>query len=385
MILHTLLDYDTLRVIWWLLLGVLLVAFAITDGFDLGTGILLPFVGKTDLERRVIINSIGPVWEGNQVWLVLGGGAIFAAWPQLYAVSFSGFYLAMAAVLLALILRPVGFKYRSKRDNVQWRATWDWALFTGGFVPSLIFGVAMGNVLQGVPFRLTPDLQIFYEGGFFGLLNPFAVLCGLVSVAMLIMHGASWLVLKTDGAVAHRANTWGRYAAVAVIVLYGAAGALLWALVDGYRISSALLTTGASNPLFKTVDAHAAGAWFANYASHPWTMAAPLAGLLGAALAWLGLSRRWEKRTMLFSSLSIAGIVLSVGASMFPFILPSSIQPQASLTVWDSSSSHMTLFIMLVGTCIFLPLIIGYTSWVYKVLWGKVSPAEISDGTRHAY
>ena len=385
MILHTLLDYDTLRVIWWLLLGVLLVAFAITDGFDLGTGILLPFVGKTDLERRVVINSIGPVWEGNQVWLVLGGGAIFAAWPQLYAVSFSGFYLAMAAVLLALILRPVGFKYRSKRDNVQWRATWDWALFTGGFVPSLIFGVAMGNVLQGVPFRLTPDLQIFYEGGFFGLLNPFAVLCGLVSVAMLIMHGASWLVLKTDGAVAHRANAWGRYAAVAVIVLYGAAGALLCAFVDGYRISSALLTTGASNPLFKTVDAHAAGAWFANYASHPWTMAAPLAGLLGAALAWLGLSRRWEKRTMLFSSLSIAGIVLSVGASMFPFILPSSIQPQASLTVWDSSSSHMTLFIMLVGTCIFLPLIIGYTSWVYKVLWGKVNPAEISDGTRHAY
>lgn len=385
MILHTLLDYDTLRVIWWLLLGVLLVAFAITDGFDLGTGILLPFVGKTDLERRVVINSIGPVWEGNQVWLVLGGGAIFAAWPQLYAVSFSGFYLAMAAVLLALILRPVGFKYRSKRDNVQWRATWDWALFAGGFVPSLIFGVAMGNVLQGVPFRLTPDLQIFYEGGFFGLLNPFAVLCGLVSVAMLIMHGASWLVLKTDGAVAHRANAWGRYAAVAVIVLYGAAGALLWAFVDGYRISSALLTTGASNPLFKTVDAHAAGAWFANYASHPWTMAAPLAGLLGAALAWLGLSRRWEKRTVLFSSLSIAGIVLSVGASMFPFILPSSIQPQASLTVWDSSSSHMTLFIMLVGTCIFLPLIIGYTSWVYKVLWGKVNPAEISDGTRHAY
>lgn len=385
MILHTLLDYDTLRLIWWLLLGVLLVAFAITDGFDLGTGILLPFVGKTDLERRVVINSIGPVWEGNQVWLVLGGGAIFAAWPQLYAVSFSGFYLAMAAVLLALILRPVGFKYRSKRDNVQWRATWDWALFTGGFVPSLIFGVAMGNVLQGVPFRLTPDLQIFYEGGFFGLLNPFAVLCGLVSVAMLIMHGASWLVLKTDGAVAHRANAWGRYAAVAVIVLYGAAGALLCAFVDGYRISSALLTTGASNPLFKTVDAHAAGAWFANYASHPWTMAAPLAGLLGAALAWLGLSRRWEKRTMLFSSLSIAGIVLSVGASMFPFILPSSIQPQASLTVWDSSSSHMTLFIMLVGTCIFLPLIIGYTSWVYKVLWGKVNPAEISDGTRHAY
>lgn len=385
MILHTLLDYDVLRFIWWILLGVLLVGFAVTDGFDLGTGILLPFVARTDLERRVVINTIGPVWEGNQVWLVLGGGAIFAAWPQLYAVSFSGFYLAMAAILLALILRPVGFKYRSKRDNVQWRACWDWALFVGGFVPALVFGVAMGNVLQGVPFRLAPDLQIFYEGGFFGLLNPFALLAGLVSVAMLVMHGASWLALKTDGALAARARRTGMVAAVVTVVLYALAGLLLWGFVDGYRVTSALLTSGPSNPLFKTVDAHVTGAWFANYAAHPWTLAAPLAGVAGALLARLGLQRRWEGWTMVFSSLSIAGIVLSVGASMFPFILPSSIQPQASLTVWDASSSHLTLFIMLVCTCIFLPLILAYTSWVYKVLWGKVDPADISDGKRHAY
>jgi cytochrome d ubiquinol oxidase subunit II len=385
MILHTLLDYDVLRFIWWILLGVLLVGFAVTDGFDLGTGTMLPFVAKTDLERRVVINTIGPVWEGNQVWLVLGGGAIFAAWPQLYAVSFSGFYLAMAAILLALILRPVGFKYRSKRENVHWRAAWDWALFVGGFVPALVFGVAMGNVLQGVPFRLAPDMQIFYEGGFFGLLNPFALLTGLVSVAMLVMHGASWLALKTDGALAARSRRTGMVAAVVTIVLYALAGLLLWGFIDGYRITSTVITTGPSNPLFKTVQAHAGGAWFANYAAHPWTLAAPLAGFAGALLALLGLQRRWEGWTMIFSSLSIAGIVLSVGASMFPFILPSSIQPQASLTVWDASSSHLTLFIMLVCTCIFLPLILAYTSWVYNVLWGKVNPAEISDGKSHAY
>jgi len=380
-----LLDYDTLRVIWWVLLGVLLVAFAVTDGFDLGTGTLLPFVAKTDLERRVVINTVGPVWEGNQVWLVLGGGAIFAAWPQLYAVSFSGFYLAMAAVLLALILRPVGFKYRSKRDSTQWRSAWDWALFVGGFVPALIFGVAMGNVLQGVPFRIQPDMQIFYEGGFFGLLNPFALLCGLVSVAMLVMHGAAWLVLKTDGLVASRARTWGIRAALATVVLYAVAGVLLWNVVDGYRISSELVTTGPSNPLFKTVQAGVAGTWFANYAAHSWTQLAPAAGIVGALLAWLALVKRKEGVAMLASSLSVAGIVLSVGASMFPFILPSSIQPQASLTVWDSSSSHLTLFIMLVCACIFLPLIIMYTSWVYKVLWGKVNPTEIRDGKGHAY
>jgi cytochrome bd ubiquinol oxidase subunit II len=385
MILHMLLDYDTLRVIWWVLLGVLLVAFAVTDGFDLGTGTLLPFVAKTDLERRVVINTVGPVWEGNQVWLVLGGGAIFAAWPQLYAVSFSGFYLAMAAVLLALILRPVGFKYRSKRDSTQWRAAWDWALFVGGFVPALIFGVAMGNVLQGVPFRIQPDMQIFYEGGFFGLLNPFALLCGLVSVAMLVMHGAAWLVLKTDGLVASRARTWGIRAALATVVLYAVAGVLLWNVVDGYRISSELVTTGPSNPLFKTVQAGVAGTWFANYAAHSWTQLAPAAGIVGALLTWMALVKRKEGVAMLTSSLSVAGIVLSVGASMFPFILPSSIQPQASLTVWDSSSSHLTLFIMLVCTCIFLPLIIMYTSWVYKVLWGKVNPTDIRDGKGHAY
>ena len=385
MILHTLLDYDVLRVIWWILLGVLLIAFAVTDGFDLGTGTLLPFVAKNDLERRVVINSIGPVWEGNQVWLVLGGGAIFAAWPQLYAVSFSGFYLAMAAVLLALILRPVGFKYRSKRDSSQWRAAWDWALFVGGFVPALIFGVAMGNVLQGVPFRIQPDMQIFYEGGFFGLLNPFALLCGLVSVAMLVMHGAAWLVLKTDGLVASRARAWGIRAALATVALYAVAGVLLWNVVDGYRISSELVTTGPSNPLFKTVQANVAGAWFANYAAHSWTQLAPAAGIVGALLAWMALVKRKEGVAMLASSLSVAGIVLSVGASMFPFILPSSIQPQASLTVWDSSSSHLTLFIMLVCACIFLPLIIMYTSWVYKVLWGKVNPTDIRDGQGHAY
>jgi len=385
MILHMLLDYDTLRVMWWLLLGVLLVAFAVTDGFDLGTGALLPFVARTDLERRVVINTVGPVWEGNQVWLVLGGGAIFAAWPQLYAVSFSGFYLAMAAVLLALILRPVGFKYRSKRDSATWRARWDWALFVGGFVPALIFGVAMGNVLQGVPFRIQPDMQIFYDGGFFGLLNPFALLCGLVSVAMLVMHGAAWLVLKTDGPVAGRARSWGIGAASATVVLYGLAGALLWGVVDGYRITSALMTTGPSNPLFKTVEAGVAGTWFANYAAHPWTLLTPGAGIAGALLTLLALVRRREGAAMLTSSLSIAGIVLSVGASMFPFILPSSIQPQASLTVWDASSSHLTLFIMLVATVIFLPLVIAYTSWVYKVLWGKVDPLDIRDGKGHAY
>jgi cytochrome d ubiquinol oxidase subunit II len=383
-ILYQLMDYDTLRVIWWALLGALLVGFAVTDGFDLGTGALLTAVGRTDLERRVVINTVGPIWEGNQVWLILGGGAIFAAWPQLYAVSFSGFYFAMFAILLALIVRPVAFKFRSKHESRRWRSAWDWSLVLGGIVPAVVFGVAMGNVLQGVPFRLTPDMRIFYDGSFFDLLNPFALLCGLVSLAMMLMHGAAWLVLKTEGAVAARARRYGIVAALTVLVLYAMAGVALWAGIDGYRVTSAVLTDGPSNPLFKTALPQA-GAWFGNYLAHPWAMAAPIAGLAGALLAALGLCLKWERVTLLVSSVSIAGIVLSVGASMFPFILPSSIQPSASLTVWDASSSHLTLFIMLIGTCIFLPLIVAYTTWVYRVLWGKVSASDIQDGHGHAY
>jgi cytochrome d ubiquinol oxidase subunit II len=383
MILHELIDYDTLRVIWWLLLGILLIAFATTGGFDLGVGTLLPFVAKTDTERRVAINSIGATWEGNQVWLILGGGAIFAAWPPLYAVSFSGFYLAMFAILFALILRPVGFKYRSKRDSARWRRNWDWALFVGGFVPALIFGVAVGNVLQGVPFRFADDMRIFYEGSFFALLNPYALLCGLLSVAMLTMHGAAWLILKTSGPVAERARTYGSLAALAAILLFALGGIFLAAGVDGYRITSDINPVGPSNPLFKTAE-HA-GTWFANYGTYPWLLIAPACGFIGAALALLSMRVRLEVTTVLFSKLSIFGIISTVGVSMFPFILPSSLDARSSLTVWDASSSHLTLFIMLVVTAIFLPIIVLYTAWVYKVLWGKVDEKSITDKSGHAY
>jgi cytochrome d ubiquinol oxidase subunit II len=229
------LTYEHLRVIWWLLLGVLLIAFAIMDGFELGTGILLPFVAKTDGERRVVINTVGPVWEGNQVWLILGGGAIFAAWPLVYAVAFSGFYLAMLLVLCALILRPAGFKYRSKIEATRWRDTWDWLLFLAGLIPALIFGVAVGNALLGAPFTFDDSMRMTYHGNLFGLLTPFALLCGLVSVAMLTMHGGTWLAIKTDGVVAERARNATLYAGLALILLFALAG--LWVkYLDGYKI-----------------------------------------------------------------------------------------------------------------------------------------------------
>ena len=385
MILHDLISLDVLRVIWWGLLGVLLIGFAATDGFDMGVGALLPFVAKTDDERRVVINTVGPVWEGNQVWFILGGGAIFAAWPPHYAVSFSGFYLAMFAVLAALILRPVGFKYRSKREGHAWRNGWDWALFVGGAVPALIFGVAVGNVLQGVPFQITEDLMPLYPGAFYakflGLLNPFALLAGVVSLTMLLLHGAGWLTLKTEGAVQRRAIAIGSVAGVVAIATYALAGVWLAYGIPGYALTSEVAANGPSNPLLSTV-AHQ-GSWLAAYALRPWIAIAPVLGIAGMALAILAM-RKGNGAALIFSGLAIFGVIASVGLTMFPFILPSSIQPDASLTVWDASSSHQTLFVMLVVSVIFVPIILAYTAWVYKVLWGKVTVEEVTEN-KNAY
>ncbi len=383
MILHELISYDVLRVIWWLLLGILLVGFAVTDGFDLGAAALLRATGKTDVERRVVINTIGPVWEGNQVWLILGGGAIFAAWPQLYAISFSGFYLAMFAVLVCLILRPVAFKFRSKREGAAWRNGWDWVLTLSGWGAALVFGVAMGNVLLGVPFRLSDDMRIYWDGSFFDLFTPFALLCGLVSLTMLLMHGAAWLVFKTEGAVQARATRWGVLAAVLTTVLFAGAGVWL-AQLSGFVPTEAMNTTGPSNPMLKSATV-GQGAWMANYAKQPLLWIVPALGVIMPLIAALGMKLRREWLGLLSSGLGIAGIVLSVGVSMFPFILPSSVNPQFSLMVWDASSSHLTLFIMLVSTIIFLPIILAYTSWVFHIMRGKVQADDIASGKGHAY
>lgn len=372
------LDYPTLRIIWWALMGILLIGFALTDGFDLGVGALLPFVARTDGERRMAINTISPTWEGNQVWFILGGGAIFAAWPFVYAVSFSGFYLAMFAVLASLILRPVAFKYRSKRPGRTWRAAWDWALFTGGFVPALVFGVAVGNVLQGVPFRLDSDLRATYEGTFFGLFSPFTLLCGLLSVAMLVLHGAAWLTLKAErGAVRDRACRLGSIAGLASVLLF--AGGFAFATFSGlgFRIEGPVDMAGPSNPLH-TASVAVAGGWLANFGVQPWMWIAPALGFLGAAMSVLGIRGGKELPAFAGSSLSAVGIISTVGLSMFPFILPSSIDPKSSLTVFNASSSHLTLFVMLVVTVALLPIVLAYTAWAFKVMWGRSTQEALS-------
>ena len=377
-------DYTTLKLIWWLFIGVLLIGFAVMDGFDMGVASWLPFLGKTDDERRVIINTIGPTWEGNQTWLVTAGGAIFAAWPLVYAAAFSGLYIALLLVLFALFFRPVGFDYRSKLADPRWRNGWDWALFAGGAVPALVFGVAFGNLFIGLPFHYDESLRSFYTGSFFDLLNPFALLCGTVSLSMLMMHGAIYLQLRTDGTVQKRAQKAALIAGIVCAVAFALAGIWIAYGIDGYLITSTQDTNAALNPLAKTVE-KSAGAWLSNYHAYPWMILAPTAGFAGIALSLLNAKFKNERSAFLFSSIAIAGIILTAGFSMFPFIMPSSTDPVSSLTIWDAVSSKKTLGIMFIVAIIFLPLIMLYTAWVYRVLRGKITVQSIKDNTHTAY
>lgn len=378
------LEYETLKLIWWGLVGALLFGFAIMDGHDMGVGTLLPFATRGDAERRVLINAVGPHWDGNQVWFVTAGGAIFAAWPMVYATAFSGFYWAMLAVLWALFFRPVGFDYRSKIANPTWRNTWDWGLFAGGAVPPIIFGVAFGNLLQGVPFQFDDSLRVSYTGTFWQLLNPFALLAGVVSSAMITFHGANYLMVRTEGDIYHRVRKASLIFGAITLTTFAAAGMWVMNGMQGFAITSHIDPNALPNPLNKTVVMET-GAWLKNYSVYPMTKLVPLAafagGLLGMAAAWLNK----PLTAFISSSVTMVGIIGTAGVSMFPFIMPSSTDPRSSLTAWDSVSSRMTLTLMFWTTMIFLPLIVFYTSWAYKVMSGKVTTAFIDANDKSTY
>lgn len=377
-------DYPTLRVIWWALLGFLLAAFAVMDGADFGVAMSLPYVAKTDGERRTLYNVIGPVWEGNQVWLIVAGGVVFAAWPLLYAMAFSGFYLAFMLLLVPLIVRPVAIKYRSKFEGSRWRRNWDLAWFLSGIVTALVMGVAVGNVILGAPFRFDPaSMRPIYEGGFFALFTPFALLCGLLSVCMAGLQGAALLNQKTEGAIARRARTLGRVFALAVLALFILGGAWVAVGIEGYTITSEWGMAQMSNPMSKTV-ALSTGGWLANFALWPWMWAAPVAGAGAALMALILLFTRHAWSALLMSSLSTAGIVATFGFALFPFLLPSSLDPRSSLTIWDASASHFSLWIMLLVSVVLLPVVMVYTAWVFRLMRGKVTEEALASST-HSY
>jgi len=377
------LDFDTLRIIWWVLLGILIIGFAIMDGFDFGVAILLPLITENEIERRIVLDTILPFWEGNQVWIILGAGAIFAAWPIVYAVTFSSFYYLILLLLLSMgISRPVSFKYRSKLPNHFWRRFWDGIVFFGGFVPAILFGILISNVITGFPFQFDHDLRLTVDSSWLDYLHPFSLWCAVTSLAMLIMHGGLYLAIKTNDPIRERAIAWSRTMALILIVLFAGGGLWIAFVLPGYSVSSPILINSFSNPLHKEVILDQ-GAWMNNYHTHPLTMLVPCLGLLGAALAFVTANWGNSKLAFFCSSLSIAGIIGTVGVSLFPFILPSSSDLASSLLVWDASSSQNTLFIMLIATVIFIPIILSYTSWVYYVLRGKVNKKRVEEDEKH--
>ena len=377
-------DYEFLRFIWWVLIGVLLIGFAVTDGFDMGVGALLKIVGKTDNERRVMINAVAPHWDGNQVWLITAGGALFAAWPPVYATSFSGFYLAMILTLVALYFRPIGFDYRSKLDSANWRSNWDWALTFGSSVPPIIFGVAFGNLLLGVPFHFDDLLRVNYTGSFFALLNPFALLVGVLSLLMFVSQGAAYLQMKTEGDVLKRSQNIGLISGLGAALLFVLAGVWLSVGIDGYVVTSVIDHNAINNAVSKTVEVKA-GAWLQNYTDAPILWLFPVLGVAAFALA--GLLSKAGKGALAFvlSSLGQAGVILTCGISMFPFVMPSSSNPSHSLTMWDATSSELTLKIMFIVACIFVPIVLGYTIWSYAKMFGRLNEKSIQDNTHSLY
>ena len=377
------LDYEILRFIWWVLIGVLLIGFAVTDGFDMGVLTLLPFAGKKEIEKRIMINSIAPHWDGNQVWLLTAGGAMFAAWPTVYAASFSGFYIAMILVLAALFFRPVGLEYRAKIDNPTWRKAWDWGLFAGGAVPSLVFGVAFGNLLQGVPFEFNDFMSVKYTGSFWGLLNPFALLCGVLSLSMLTTQGSAWLQMKTTSELRDRARTITQVGAIVTLATFVLAG--IWLVFkDGYIVTSMIDRNGPSSPLGKQV-ALEAGARFNNYKEMPILWVFPLLAVGSALLNVAASKANRNCFAFLFSSLTMAGIIFTAGIAMFPFIMPSISHPEMSLLMWDSTSSKLTLTLMLFLAVIFVVLILAYTVWSYSKMFGRLDSEFIEENKNTLY
>ncbi|ELQ6120275.1 cytochrome d ubiquinol oxidase subunit II [Cronobacter sakazakii] len=377
-------DYEVLRLVWWLLVGILLIGFAVTDGFDMGVGMLTRILGRTDTERRVMINSIAPHWDGNQVWLITAGGALFAAWPLVYAAAFSGFYVAMILVLASLFFRPVGFDYRSKIEDMRWRNMWDWGVFAGSFVPPLVIGVAFGNLLQGVPFHFDKYQGMFYTGNFFQLLNPFGLLAGVVSVAMILTQGATYLQMRTTGELHLRSRTTAQISALVMMVCFVLAGVWVMYGIDGYVVTSAIDPRAASNPMNKEV-VRQAGAWFANFNNMPALWAIPALGVVLPLL--IVLASRLEKGAwaFVFSSLTLACVILTAGIAMFPFIMPSSTMLNASLTMWDATSSQLTLTVMTYVAAVFVPIILLYTTWCYWKMFGRITKEHIESNTHSLY
>jgi cytochrome d ubiquinol oxidase subunit II len=333
------------QVIWFILWGILWAVYFMLDGFDFGAAILHRFIGKTDMERRVIINTLGPVWDGNEVWLITAGGATFAAFPTTYALMFSYLYTPLLIILFALIIRGVAFEFRGKVRNNSWTKGWDLAITVGSFVPALLFGVAFGNIFQGLPMD-----EKGYHGTLFTLLNPYGLLTGLFFVLLFIVHGALWLAVKTAGEVSTRAIN---------------VADKVWYLLTIVAITFLIQTAFATN-------------LYNNYIDQPVWFIVPLIGVLALLGIKLFLLRSQFLKAFYSSCLTILMVTFTGVVGLYPNLIPSSINPEYSLTIFNSSSSPYTLKIMTVVAIMFVPVVIAYQVWVYRIFRHKIDVSEIN-------
>ena len=327
-----------LNTLWFILIAVLYIGFFVLEGFDFGVGMLQPFIGKNDVERRVVINTIGPHWDGNEVWLLTAGGATFAAFPMWYATLFSGFYLPLFLLLAALIFRGVAFEFRSKDENPKWRSFWDWSICVGSFIPALLLGVAFANLVRGVPI----DAEMNYVGGFFNLLNPYALLGGVSAVVIFILHGAIFLSMKTTGNVEERAKKVARRMWLPVVLV------MFLFLIATYFQTDLLLQLGINPGLI------------------------PLAGMVALLSVWFLLRKERFGWAFGMTSVGIAFALVTMFQIMYPRVMISSLNPDWSLTIYNASSSPYTLTVMTIVALIFVPIVLIYQGWSYWIFRKRI-------------
>ena len=339
----------TFQTTWFLLIAVLWIGYFILEGFDFGVGMLLPFVSRNEADRRAVLTTLGPVWDGNEVWLLVAGGATFAAFPEWYATLFSGFYLPLFLILVSLIVRGVAFEYRSKYGKAQWRQRWDIAIFFSSLIPALLWGVAFANIVRGVPLEKAASGSIEYTGGFFNLLNPYALLGGVVTLTVFITHGAVFLSLKTTGTIRERsqgiAKLSGLVAAVAAVSF------LLWTNLSLPEIKPVVLSLSIAVALF----------WVA-----------------GMAMNFI----RREGWAFIFSALTILTFVTTLCTALYPRVMPSSLGAQFDLTITNASSTEYTLKVMTYVAVVMTPIVLVYQGWTYWVFRKRVSASQIVNPER---
>jgi len=376
------LDYSLMRLVWWFLIGFLWIGFAIMDGHDLGVGGLLLFVARKDEERRVLVNSIAPHWDGNQVWLITAAVGMFAAWPIVYATVFSGIYIVVLGMLWTLFLRAPAFDYRSKIETKRWRGNWDKVIFVASAVTPIVLGVGAGNLFLGLPFDIDQNMRMHYEGQIWQLFSPYALLAGVLGLFMILSQGASYIMIRTEDVIHARAKT--ALFTCALITLICFVLIEIWTLqLKGFVITN-IDTSAFSNPFAKSVAIVDHG-WADNYKNYPYMMIAPCLVIL----SFLGamLFAKLDKAVLAFvaTSLGVASVIISFGCLLFPFLVPSSINTNISLTMWDATSSYHTLSLSLIVALIFAPIIIIYTSWVYKIMSGKLTENKIRENSKSMY